>query len=384
MANTSAENEIADIRTKEESHMDNRVAFLWMRCATAVLLHVHIPKAGGTALAIALSSDCKCMKEWLPDVPFCKKCAQVRGNDGLHMDYTFSRATGWRLGVHSPYAVVRYVASSKKLNFRGHGMTPVYVLMLREPFERFVSECRSWVNKKTLRAVDWGLTTKSNSTSKQLVFHPAVHIVDKLLQRKHSADASESERRGPNLTDRMMEYAQLPPSFILQNRQVKMVGGTIYDFNMRFDPRRNVGSRWEPRSEKNSNKNVWAFYHNAFRTLGQEPTVLLGLHERFAEYICLLEALFGDDHSFNWKEGRNSHNFGKSYNLTVATPAQELYPEVYEEWAKRNQEDIKLYRMAGQLFEMQFQAALRLLRQEIESGSSRLASVPHCKAFLPV
>ncbi|KAJ1432770.1 hypothetical protein B484DRAFT_447618 [Ochromonadaceae sp. CCMP2298] len=359
--------------SEEDRDMDNRVQFLQSRRAKAVLLHVHIPKAGGTALAIALSSDCVCHEEWAK-AAFCKKCPQVRGKNNFQFDYSVSRATGWLFGVHLPYAVMRSAVTSRNVDLPGHGLTPVYAVMLREPFERFVSECRVWVDQKHMRALDWALTADKPG----LVYHPAVHIVDKLLLRQHAANASESERRGPQLTDYMMEYAQLPPSFIIQNRQAKMVGGEVQDFDMSFDSSKDFGSRWRPR---NSNANSASYYQRALQTLREEPTVLLGLHERFAEYICLLEVLFGDQHGFKWDEGRNSHS-GEAFNLTVETSARQLYPEVYSEWARRNQEDIKLYRMAGQLFERQFRAALRLLRQEVESGG--LASVPHCQAFLPI
>jgi hypothetical protein len=363
--------------------MDTRVAFLRSGRATAVLLHVHIPKAGGTAQAIAISSDCRCAEEWGTGV-FCKRCPQVRGKNGFHFDYTVSRATGWRFGVHPPYAVMRSAATSQHVDLPGNGLTPVYVLMLRDPFERFASECHYWVNRHYMRALDWALTANRDG---ELVFSPAVHVVDKLLRRQHSANASESERAGPQLTDYMMEFAQLPSSFIVQNRQTKMVGGDVHDFDMTFDSSKTFGSRWRPKDRTHTRRAHTRAYDRALHTLGQEPNVLMGLHERFAEYICLLEVFFGDQHGFKWDQGRDSHAFSKAFNLTAVTAAavtaaHQLYPDVYVEWAKRNEEDIQLYNMAKQLFERQFQAALRLLRQEIESDSSRLASVPHCKDFL--
>lgn len=198
-----------------------------------VLVHVHIPKAGGTALALALSSACTCKTNKINSKSkdqrqmHCSHCKIVQSIDKKYrFYYTMSRLTGWKFGVHSPLAYMKYFLTDKRqesFNFIKKGLFPVFVIMVREPFDRFISECINWVGTKE-KAVDWNLK----------IINPHKGTIKYLAGLNRSSITTSST--GNKMRDYLLEYAQLPSDFIIQNRQTKMIGGHIYDFNMRFNP----------------------------------------------------------------------------------------------------------------------------------------------------
>ena len=138
---------------------------LWRLHALAnrtIFVHEHIPKVGGTALSFALSSECVCVprKVFLQDS--CTQCPHVRGRNGFTFSYTVSRASGWVFGIHPPLAkfFAMFTSEKKRTKVARHGLLPMYVVMLREPFARFISEVRNWVGKQQV-GCDWSIWYKS-------------------------------------------------------------------------------------------------------------------------------------------------------------------------------------------------------------------------------
>lgn len=58
----------------------------------SILVHIHIPKAGGTALALALTTNCQCHLEHIK-ASICDHCLQVI-QDHNHYTYSITRLTG--------------------------------------------------------------------------------------------------------------------------------------------------------------------------------------------------------------------------------------------------------------------------------------------------
>ena len=358
-------NELSD--TDLRSAMQDRFDALQSTAAKSILVHVHIPKAGGTALSAALSSNCKC----LPERPIvdgvsqanCSKCKGVKGNNGMQVAYTMSRSTGWKLGVHSPLAVMRYILTRSEYDVRAYGVNTTYIVMLRDPFDRFISEATNWVGRKG-QAVDWSVKlTKGNET-------------------KYFKGVNLTYANGNDGTDYIKQYASLPANFILHNRQTKMIGGSVYDFQMSFDSKVAMGSRWVPTKSTKPNY-ISKVYDRAARTLTEDPEVILTLQERFAESICILEVLYGHLYRFNWEDSKHSHNTARNFSVAnTSYTSNEQYRSVYKIWAKRNEADSKLYKAAARWFDVQFQVAMSVLKRKLDAKRAKRSDVPHCLEFL--
>ena len=133
---------------------------LWRLHALAnrtILVHEHIPKVGGTALSFALSSECVCTPQTRVQTS-CTQCPVVHGLDGFSFNYSVSRATGWIFGMHPPLA--KLFDEFSRAELPRHGLLPMYVVMLREPFARFISEGLHWAGKYQL-AFDWSIWYKA-------------------------------------------------------------------------------------------------------------------------------------------------------------------------------------------------------------------------------
>lgn len=198
-----------------QSILLQRILYLHYHSSDSVLLHVHIPKVGGTALSIALSSECQCqnkLKETLTMKNICKQCPRI--HDQL---YSYSRLNGWIFGLHAPYGVIADKIIKKK--YHEKHITPVSIILLREPFDRFISECIHLVKRNECFR-DWSAVLHCT--------HP------KRL----------SYRAKKSITSFVYDYALYNMSLLLHNRQTKMIGGLNSDFNMKFVFRFEVGSRW--------------------------------------------------------------------------------------------------------------------------------------------
>ena len=128
----------------------------------SIFVHEHIPKVGGTALALALSSECVCVARLDFPQDTCQRCPRIYGKNGFSFSYTVSRASGWIFGLHPPLAryFTLFNSQRKRTKVARHGLLPVYVVMLREPFARFVSEARNWVGHQQV-GVDWSIWYKA-------------------------------------------------------------------------------------------------------------------------------------------------------------------------------------------------------------------------------
>jgi hypothetical protein len=281
------------------------------------------------------------------------------------MSYTISRSTGWRLGVHSPYSVMRYALTLPKFNITQYNFVPVYIVMLRSPYDRFVSEATRWVDRPG-QAVDWSIVNTKNGTKTYFS-----GMLSTALDQGNTTAAVQNN---------LKLYASLPASFIFHNRQSKMIGGEPQDFNMYFDPEIHLGSRWRPRRGARIDR----VQEKAYRALSTHNNVLFGLQERFAEFICILEIVYGRMYRFNWEPEVHSHNKKKTFAPSAGPSANKrIYDETHEIWLKKNEADVKLYFAAEMLFEVQFQAALELLRSKVKrDGEGILRTAPHCKSFI--
>lgn len=356
------------------SFMARRLETLQRTASKSILVHMHIPKAGGTALSAALSSNCKCLAE-RPVIDGvsqanCKNCKYVR-NKGLQIEYTISRSTGWKLGVHSPLSVMRWVLTRAQYDIRPYGVNATYIVMLRDPFDRFISEAINWVGPKG-QAVDWSVKVKKGEEVQYFKGVNLSHIDDaavtnEILQLKY-----------------ITQYASLPMSFICHNRQTKMIGGSVYDFNMNFDPKVTLGSRWAPNNMGKSNY-ISKVFSRAQRILTEDTDVLLLLQERFVESICTLEILYGHLYKFNWEARKHSHNATRGFDITnTSYIIKDPYKSVHSVWSKRNEMDIKLYSASTNWFEAQFQAALAVLRNKMAKKSFKMSHYPHCLDFITI
>ena len=270
--------------------MDTRTSFLVAKFSSSVLVHVHIPKASGTALSIALATECHCLKN--RDPPNCFHCKNVVGISGKKFPYSICRSTGWRAGVHPPYSVMkRYMPHPQLLgNFSKEQITPVYIIMLRSPFERFISEIKKWGGNEG-QAVDWSIVNyKDNGTS---YFNGA----------NSSFLNSNRDEPDSNFRQRLRLYASLAPELMYHNRHVKMIGGEVSNFNMKFVNSQQLGTRWKTQQPEDMNRILF----RAQRILSKERSIVIGLEERFTETLCTLEVLYGDLYRFRWDPGSNTH-----------------------------------------------------------------------------
>lgn len=138
---------------------------------TSVLVLVHVPKVAGTALSLALAADCRCAhgrrrKRLASGASFplsllCRNCPRVWGEDGFSFPSSVSRVSGWRFGVHPSFAKL-HLALRNGTNTRlgERGIVPVFLVPLREPFARFVSEAAHEVRRNEV-GVDWSIFGES-------------------------------------------------------------------------------------------------------------------------------------------------------------------------------------------------------------------------------
>jgi hypothetical protein len=439
--NTSSALDSEDLGLYFENMRDSR-----RRSEETVLVHIHIPKAAGSALAIALSSACS-------NCPFerhfvaCRvnSCRKVKGTRGFTFQYSVSRATRWMCGTHAPYFRMRGVPCSGNFRLADKGLRSVFLIMIREPFERYISEVVEWAKPRTGFYVDWGARLES----KQIPGQPF------------------------NATAYMLEVARLPGNLLVHNRMVKMIGGTARDYNMKYQKKK-TGSRWISGA-----KRIGAALENSKKIL-RRGDVILGIAARFAESLCILEILYGDLQEFRWDPNRHSHSrkcklappiiddvqpqssFDNSpfvhlsphfctflriylcaghkakktgFNATERLRDSSTYSsssdsmssdesrkllngshssrrshtlhashntssvftnstqrrasrtdiarnsEIYTEWLPKNKEDVELYEYASSLFNAQFEAALKLYSSYSQREKQQI-QVPHCEAFL--
>ena len=212
--------------------MDQRLKQLWEQRNRLISIHVHVPKAGGTALAYALASSCNCSaKNTLAkdSAHVCTDCRKVlmrhKSQPGwVRAPCTLSRVTGWPCGfAHAPLALLRlapYCTGQHTVEQRGR---PLFVVMLRDPWKRFVSEWSGWGGYR-LNTLDWSAVSLADPNISFPFFNSSLVTFRRDVARPKMERAT------------LEELVALPGDLMLHNRYTKMIGGGIDDFN--FNPRR--------------------------------------------------------------------------------------------------------------------------------------------------
>lgn len=305
------------------------------------------------------------------------------------MVYSINRATGWRFGVHLPYIVMKQ-SMDKIQNF---GYYPLAILMIRDPFDRYVSEILKWTDHKE-KALDWSV----DFSKLELKF-------EHFFQQNRLKD---------NNSQLLFMFANLSnDDFILPNRQIKMIGGQSKYFHMDYDPDQTYGSRWQVDSNTESKDYLDQTLLRAWEVIIEEDGVLLGIHEQFEEFLCVLEIIFGAKYQFLWNNQVHTHEplpkiskrTGRHKNGTIKKLPNVIERSHYEEydhlfnlreiWEANNQHDTAFYEQAKAYFNLQFQFYLQQLRTQFgihqeETTSSLHADTvkkikyqhPHCISFL--
>ena len=85
---------VRPLKSEIEVAMKNRLNVFRKIANKLVLIHCHIPKAGGTALALALSTPCVCRNTSKTINDMCS-CPAVEGPRGHKSQVTWSRVSGW-------------------------------------------------------------------------------------------------------------------------------------------------------------------------------------------------------------------------------------------------------------------------------------------------
>ena len=378
--------------------MDNRIKQLWQQRNRLATIHVHAPKAGGTALAYALASSCNCsLRHSLSkdSASVCTDCRRVlvrhRSLPGwVRFPCTYSRVTGWPCGVaHAPLALLRmlpHCTVDHTIEQRGK---PLFVVMLRDPWQRFQSEWKSWGGYR-LNTLDWSAVSLPRDdtlfpffNNSQVTFHPQV-----------------ARPRGERAT--LEDLVGLPADFMLHNRYTKMIGGDRKEFNFTFN-RTNYGSRWlgspalssivmESDGDVAYPGTMRIQHDRALQNLQRAPNVLPLLQERFGESLCVLEVILGSLQKFSWEEKNHSHGATRgAYEAPARSgvaKSSKMPPvphHVYQQWVSKNTDDLLLFNHTKKIFDVQLRSALHHLYGQVTaagSGQDALREArqhqPHC------
>ena len=244
-------------------------------------------------------------------------------------------------------------------------LQPIYIVMLREPWARFQSEIN---HAKLLK--------NSNSNSLDDSSITLVGLADwQVIWRSKDPTIVDSSK--------IALAVGLPDSFMVQNRQLKMVGGAKQDFSMRFQAGRNTGSdssngtRWRGEGSEEVRKKLLSA---AIGRLAEQNSVFIAIAERYAETVCMLQILYGHLYTFDWEQDVHSHSNSKAF--TAKEPRGGVTDAQYAQWELINRKDIQLYEAATVMFERQFAASLGLLRRRLRGGEITAQKVPFCQQFL--
>jgi len=360
--------------------MDQRLKQLWEQRNRLISIHVHVPKAGGTALAYALASSCNCSaKNTLAkdSAHVCTDCRKVlmrhKSQPGwVRAPCTLSRVTGWPCGfAHAPLALLRlapYCTGQHTVEQRGR---PLFVVMLRDPWKRFVSEWSGWGGYR-LNTLDWSAVSLADPNISFPFFNSSLVTFRRDVARPKMERAT------------LEELVALPGDLMLHNRYTKMIGGGIDDFNFNFS-RSVAGSRWA--SPWDSSNDLEMQRARALHLLQRSVNVLPLLQEKFAESLCILEVLMGSLQRFDWTDKKHSHGRDYKYSSSLqGSNLNKVVPDsVFRDWELKNAQDLQLYNDTVFIFQVQLQRALHFLREGIHSGLWKHETVakhqPHCAAL---
>jgi len=268
---------------------------------------------------------------------------------------------------------------------------PLYVVMLRDPWRRFVSEWKSWGGYR-FNTLDWSaVALPDESTTFPFFNHSRVVF-------HHSVARPKGERAT------LAEMVGLPAEFLCHNRYTKMLGGERADFNFNFSSKISMGSRWiggmgeAEAAVASSYPGTLKRYHDrALQNLQRAPNVLPLLQERFGESLCILEVILGDLQNFHWEEKNHSHGAllgayiapasivdanSATSNTKSRSSSPEVEPHIYNQWVAKNTDDLLLYNHTLKIFNVQLKSALRYLDAQLKEGLVTLQRIqehqPHC------
>lgn len=260
--------------------VESKLKFLRLNANRTVMIHEHIPKAGGMALDTALSSSCVCDT-------FCKRCRRVYGKNGTSASALIARIVGWSCSVHPPLSVMRsFGCKGSKSKLAHKGLFPLYITVLRDPWDRFVSEITKWHHPLGVYP-DWAIRSPLNET---ITYRNAIFK-----------------------TGTVREAVNYPADLIVHNRNIKMLGGTFSSFNMSHKVSFAIGSRWIGNDTMNK------VLLNAISKIRDDRNVLVLIQERFQESICLLEYLLGELQTFPWDSSSHAHSHSTSKSNRTST-----------------------------------------------------------------
>lgn len=334
--------------------------FIKSKCElpSSVFVHVHIPKAGGTALSLALTSACNCDKKSHIIPNMCHSCPNSYSLSGDSYPYSISRLTGWKCGPHASLSLLRFAPCEDgvKNSLITRGFKPIYIIMLREPYDRFRSEVLNWCSIKG-DCVDWKAGISSNLTFR---------VLNKIGKGEEY-----------NETALLESHVNLNKHMIIHNRQIKMIGGLKKDFDLNFKndhpklinhPKKKYSNQ---HSIHYSNKPVKEIYDNSIRIMDEYNIIML-IQEKFQESICLLEILYGNMYPFKWNSDKNSHNPSNSYKPTSSDSIIKHQSTVlYKKWLLKNKEDVDFYNYNIEKFDEKFKIALELEKEFRSRDKSR-------------
>ena len=111
------------------------------------------------------------------------------------------------------------------------------------------------------------------------------YLKTSVLSQKNAKKGVPSNRF--NLTNYFREIANLDGTLLVHNRQIKMIGGATMNFNMSYERTASQGSRWVPQPG-----GIAEVMSRARKELYSSSGIIVGVSERFAETLCLLEVRF--------------------------------------------------------------------------------------------
>lgn len=264
---------------------------------------------------------------------------------------------GWQCGVHSPLSIMNTCSTIKKMKSEKYQI--VYIIMLRSPFERFISETLYW---NEYNAPDWGGINISNELNNKNKNHPQQDM--------------------KNETQLIDNYLNLPSNIMIHNRMIKMIGGSTNDYDMNWKPKLNViTSRWKG---YNTSSYYQYLYQSIITYFQSNELYLLGLEEKFNETLCILEFIYGNSLQFHWNSNQNSHKTTINYNYTSYKYNQySMNHLLYQKWLEKNNEDYLLYQQSIEIFQIQFEIVLNIINNtRLLYDNERKKQIPHCLSFL--
>jgi hypothetical protein len=300
----------------------------------------------------------------------CRNCKRIIGNNGDSFRYSYSRLSGWPCGLgHPPLAWLYNLPCDKPYTFRDIGLYPVYIVMLRDPFDRFYAETLHWCTPGS--CMDW----RTN-----------VDIEKCLLRRRnrHSSrykvefDDSCLLEANANVSDRLM----------IHNRMVKMIGGLVeyFDLNVNGHTVGKEASRWSVKNE--SNEFMTEIQNRAIELVKRDFNIIILIQEYFEQSLCVLEILYGHLYRFKWDPHSHSHNGeeqkdGQLYGRHDIMKESDAYrkSEAYLIFERKNSYDCQFYNASVDSFHRQFRVVLEFFRRNT-TQSSHMKNVPHCIPYL--